>query len=500
MLREATDTLLAITLDIFNDILRLPGRPPEQWRKSIIKVIYKKGDRLLPQNYRPISIIPVLYKLFSRLLCNRLAPYISRQQGVEQAAYRKGYSTEDHLVTASVLIEKCREYNQPLWIATVDCQKAFDTVSHTKLWEVLKKQGVPTQYVMLLQGLYAGQAAKVTVDVPSREFSVLRGVKQGDPVSGLLFVSIMQDLFGDLQQKWFKLSQRRKNHPIGICLGAGHGRPLTDLHFADDVLLVAQSRTDIKKMLTHVTQEAQTYGLTLNFEKTEVLTWDHLRQNCRQLWLGENSVDILGQDAAEKYLGRKLALEDTYRVELENRISAAWAAFHTHKQELCCRHYRLKDRCRLFEATVTPTLLYGCAAWALTQQMERRLRTQRRRMLRYLFCLHRRSEETWVEYIQRSARECDQLAEEYGMKPWITEYPSRKWQFARRLARHDDERWSSLIISWLPNNEVGRAPGRPRTGWAKDFEMFAGGSWLDMAKDKDLWNDAGHLFASCSQF
>ena len=46
----------------------------------------------------------------------------------------------------------------------MDCQKAFDTVSHTKLWKVLKKQGVPVQYVMLLQGLYTGQAAKVIVD------------------------------------------------------------------------------------------------------------------------------------------------------------------------------------------------------------------------------------------------------------------------------------------------------------------------------------------------
>ena len=117
------------------------------------------------------------------MLCSRLAGYICAQQGVEQAAYRKGFSTEDHLVTASVLIEKCREYNHQLRVALVDYEKAFDTVSHEQLWEILEKQGLPMPYVSLLRTLYTGQTARVVTEVPSREFQISRGVRQGDPVS-----------------------------------------------------------------------------------------------------------------------------------------------------------------------------------------------------------------------------------------------------------------------------------------------------------------------------
>ena len=59
-------------------------------------VLFKKGDPKLPSNYRPIAILPLLYKLFSRMLCARLEERILGQQSVDQAAYRKGYSTEDH--------------------------------------------------------------------------------------------------------------------------------------------------------------------------------------------------------------------------------------------------------------------------------------------------------------------------------------------------------------------------------------------------------------------
>ena len=138
-------------------------------------------------------------------------------------------------------------------------------------------------------------------------------------------------------------------------------------------------------MLHDFVENAGAYGLKLNFDKTLVMTWDHYRHNCSEVRVCHRSIKVLGEDAAEKYLGRRLALANCCQVEIESRIGAAWCSFHKHKQELCCKHYRLQDRCRLFDATVTPTLLYGCAAWALTGNLERDLKVQRRRMLRYVF-------------------------------------------------------------------------------------------------------------------
>ena len=116
-------------------------------------------------------------------------------------------------------------------------------------------------------------------------------------------------------------------------------------------------------------------------------------------------------------------------------------------------------------------------------------------MLRFVFCLHRRSAETWVEYLKRSALELDRLAGQHGLKEWVGEHRLRKWRFPGRLAQLDDERWSSAVIAWTPNGGSGRGRGRPKTRWATDFERYAGGIWFDLAKDKDLWDAAENLFA-----
>ena len=137
-------------------------------------------------------------------------------QSVDQAAYRKGFSTVDHLLTVSMLIEKSWEYKCPLWMALVDFEKAFDTVDHDALWRVLVDQGVPLQYISLLKSLYDGQVAFVRAGANSRLFSINRGVKQGDHISALLFIAIMQACFSELQFKWRRLDARRNGVKHGM--------------------------------------------------------------------------------------------------------------------------------------------------------------------------------------------------------------------------------------------------------------------------------------------
>ena len=106
-----------------------PGNAvPDYWKSSSIRVLFKKGDQRLPENYRPICIIPVLYKLFSRVLAGRIKDKLLEAQSEDQAGFRPGYSCEDHLFAITLLAEKYNEYNKPLWVATLDFKKAFDSV------------------------------------------------------------------------------------------------------------------------------------------------------------------------------------------------------------------------------------------------------------------------------------------------------------------------------------------------------------------------------------
>ena len=119
MLKEGGPTLRSHLLRLYNDVIPPHTTQPRQWKETTISVIHKSGDPQLPSNYRPISIIPILYKLFARLLYNRLEPQLDQHQTPDQAGFRHDYSTNDHLFTTSILHERSQEWQLPLWVSAV---------------------------------------------------------------------------------------------------------------------------------------------------------------------------------------------------------------------------------------------------------------------------------------------------------------------------------------------------------------------------------------------
>ena len=97
-----------------------------------------------------------------------------------------------------------KEWRQPLWLGVLDIEKAFDTVEHSALWQALERQGVDIAYIHLLQQLYTDQKAYVRVAVDSRTFDLGRGVNQGDPLSALLFLLVMESCMQLLKDKYDK--------------------------------------------------------------------------------------------------------------------------------------------------------------------------------------------------------------------------------------------------------------------------------------------------------
>ena len=177
--------------------------------------------------------------------------------------------------------------------------------------------------------------------------------------------------------------------------------------------------------------------------------------------------------------------------ELRHNIACAWAAFHKHKSELCGKYYRWTDRIKLFQATVSTTLLYGCSAWSPTNKIEQTLVTERRRMLRYVFRVYRHSSADWVDYMKRSAHKVDEMSTQNSMQTWVASYHQRKWRFAGDTAR----RRSKQILSWTPTYGSGRFPGRLSTRWSIDLEAVAGGDWETVAQNEDLWRSLEEGFS-----
>ena len=421
------------------------------------------------------------------MICHRIQTTVLNAQAVDQAAYRPGFACEDHLLTLTLLYERCREWNQDLWIGVADVEKAFDTVEHPSLWEALRKIGVDDTYIRLLQTLYAYQTATVMVGQESRKFSISRGVKQGDPISGLLFLAVMEVCFRTLQNRWKILNKRRKGQYIGFVID-DCSDVLTNLRFADDVMLFAHSARDLGNMMTDFKTEAAKYGLQLHMGKTKALAI------ARQLLpptivVDSVEVEVLGPERSEKYLGRALNLHAFHRFELDSRVRNAWAAFSKFKAVFTSSAYPFAAKAKLFDAVVTPVMLYAAASWTLTKGMEDILIITQRRMLRQLLGFRRCPTEEWVEYIKRTTAQAETRYKQCGYDDWVTQSRRKKWRFARRAAIADDGRWSRRLLEWRPHFRCQpfRRVGRPNARWEDAIVAICGDSWLEAARDAYLW-------------
>ncbi|CAK1593913.1 unnamed protein product [Parnassius mnemosyne] len=134
-LKIGVPILAAYLAELFNLVLE-KEQVPSQWSKSNIILLYKKGNPLDISNYRPISLLSTIYKLFSSIILGRIAPDIDKNQPIEQAGFRPHYSTIDHIHTMEQIIEKYKEFKKPLYIFFVDYSKAFDSM-YTHLYGLL---------------------------------------------------------------------------------------------------------------------------------------------------------------------------------------------------------------------------------------------------------------------------------------------------------------------------------------------------------------------------
>ena len=143
-------------------------------------------------------------------------------------------------------MEKAREFQKKIYFCFIDYAKAFDCVDHNKLWEILKKMGIPDHLICLLRNLYAGQEATVRTEHGTTDwFQIGKGIRQGCIFSSCLFnlyaEYIMRNAGLDEAQAGIKIAERDINN----------------LRYVDDTTLVAESKEELKSLLMKVKSESE---------------------------------------------------------------------------------------------------------------------------------------------------------------------------------------------------------------------------------------------------
>ena len=127
-------------LSIFNQMLQ-EGKTDDSWRTTLFRMLPKSGDLTEATNWRPIAILQIFYKIFSKMLHNRIHDRLEAAQAPDQCSFRLRNRIKDVIGIAETIISGGAAYAIPSWIANLDLKKAFDRIEHLSLFDAIRRQG-----------------------------------------------------------------------------------------------------------------------------------------------------------------------------------------------------------------------------------------------------------------------------------------------------------------------------------------------------------------------
>lgn len=169
LLKLGKEQLISPLEKLFNTILH-SGYFPKEWSFGYIIPLYKKGDESLAENYRGITLLSSLGKLFTQILNHRLEDFLECNNilTIEQAGFRRNHSTIDNILVLKSMIDKYvkskkRRGSKLLFTCFVDFKKAFDSIPRKTLFEKISKIGVTGNFFSLLVSIYINDESAVKV-------------------------------------------------------------------------------------------------------------------------------------------------------------------------------------------------------------------------------------------------------------------------------------------------------------------------------------------------
>lgn len=342
-----------IILKLFNLVFDSNAKI-EQWAMAILTPILKSGPKMDPSNYRGISILSCLGKLYTAILNKRLMKY-AVERGIlkpEALGFVAGNRTSDaHLVIHSLIQRYCHQENRKIFSCFVDFSKAFDTIPRDLLFKKLLDYGINGKFFNNIKTMYTNDNCCVKVGNKLTEsFPANQGVKQGCILSPLLFNIFLADIV-----ERFTTENCR---PIKI----DESQNLGCLLWADDIILLSHSEEGLRNMLSALSSYVDENGMSINTKKTQCMIFNKTGKFIRRSYPMKNGT--IETTNSYKYLGFIFTPSGEIVSGLKDLRDRALRAYHKLKHKMGL-HFRLHPftTISLFDSLIKPILLYSSDFW-----------------------------------------------------------------------------------------------------------------------------------------
>ena len=462
-------------------------RRPREWNASFVSLLAKTPQAEVLAQFRPISLSAFVQKIWEKWLANHIKMAVEARMSPQQHGFRSGYQSPELVQMLLRIKEIAGEWNGSFVFLKVDIKRAFDRVSHTALLKSLLHLETDKRAIEGIAGeiLFAKVRPTLNAIEADAEVKLRRGVRQGSPLSGLLFIMILSDVLRPLERKW------AKNEWGCFCGSLWYSYLL----FADDPVLIGKDSVEIKAMLGDLQDALRLVGLETNEAKFQYI------YGPMEEWMRKGAKILPGTDQSEKgmiVLGRLLrggSVPDDIE-DLRMKKAKGWGRYHAYKKILK-HHTSRRHKLHLVESCILQAVLWMANTWKPTQQICRELRGFHLAVLRAVFprppgqrpedCHPNTYHSRWIiTMLQEEKRHLADVIFLQRFHRWAGHLARTPHAPLRQIIEYRDGDWwhRQHLPPWGIRHEGDRGNFHR---WDQSLTDLHGVGWKDQARDRTQW-------------
>ena len=353
MLKNSPPVVLNL-IHRFINLCLLKSLVPQSWCMELITPIFKDGDLNDPNNYRGICISSSFLKIICTLLNNRIQSYCTKHNVINknQIGFKSKHRTSDHLLTLKTVVKKYVTIGKKkLFTCFIDFKKAFDSVWHQGMFHKINKIGIFGKSLELIKNIYKKTKCAVKVNDHTTEFfNYTKGVRQGCPLSPILFNIYVNDIFDLINNIDEPDVYLDKEHKINA------------LMYADDLILISETQEGLQKQIDKLSDFCEERKLDVNIKKTKIMIFNRGNKLLKTEFRIKNSV--LENVKSFKYLGFTISAKNcSFTPTVEDLSTKANRAVFALNNKIKLSMLPTRLAIKIFNSQIAPILLYGSEIW-----------------------------------------------------------------------------------------------------------------------------------------